>query len=108
DQGDTWTKPLRVNDDARGNGKEQFFASLAVDPADGSVNLAFFDRRDLPDSRTGVTLARSTDGGRTFVNHKIDQEPFVCSPGAFFGDYLGIDAHSGRVIVAYPHFIKGN
>jgi hypothetical protein len=108
DHGETWSKPLRVNDDAKGNGKEQFFAAVAVDPVDGSVNVAFFDRRNSDDTTTAVTLARSIDGGRTFVNHRINQEPFACSKGAFFGDYLGIDAHSGRVVVAYQHFNKGN
>ena len=104
DGGATWSKPLRVNDDPQGNGKEQFFTWMAVDPADGSVNIAFYDRRDLDGTRTGLTLARSVDGGRTFVNHKINQEPFACTPAAFFGDYLGIDALGGRVVVAYQHF----
>jgi hypothetical protein len=105
DGGQTWSKPLRVNDDAKGNGKEQFFAWMAVDPADGSVNVAFYDRRDQPGTRTGLTLARSVDGGRTFVNHKINQEPFECQPKAFFGDYLGVDAFGGRVAVLYQHFV---
>ncbi len=104
DGGDTWTKPLRVNDDPKGNGKEQFFTWMAVDPADGSVNIVFFDRRDTEGTLTGLTMARSIDGGRTFVNHKIAQEPFECVKGAFFGDYIGIDAFGGRVVAAYQHF----
>jgi hypothetical protein len=107
DGGETWTKPLRVNDDPVKNGKEQFFTWLAVDPIDGAVNIAFYDRRDFDDTKTGVTLARSVDGGKTFVNHKINQEPFTCTKGAFFGDYLGIDAHGGRVVAMYQHFTKG-
>jgi hypothetical protein len=105
DGGVTWSKPLRVNDDPQGNGKEQFFTWMAVDPVDGSVNIAFYDRRDLDGPRTGLTLARSVDGGRSFVNYKINHEPFECDPRAFFGDYLGIDAHGGRVVVAYQHFM---
>jgi hypothetical protein len=109
DGGATWSKPLRVNNDALKNGKEQFFPWLAVDPADGSLNIAFYDRRGLDGANTGLTLARSVDGGRTFVNHKIDQKPFDCPKGGrFFGDYLGIDALSGRVAVAYMHFFDGN
>lgn len=107
DGGATWSKPLRVNDDPKGNGKEQFFTWMAVDPADGSVNIAFFDRRDLDGTHTGVTLARSIDGGRTFVNHNINQPPFECTTGPFFGDYLGIDARGGRVVVMYQHFVEG-
>lgn len=104
DGGVTWTQPLRVNDDKVGNGKEQFFTWMAVDPVDGAVNIAFFDRRDSSDTKTRVTLARSVDGGKTFVNHKINQEPFACNLGPFFGDYLGIDAHAGRVVTLFQHF----
>jgi hypothetical protein len=104
DGGDNWTKPLRVNDDPKGNGKEQFFTWMAVDPGDGAVNIVFFDRRDTEGTKTGLTLARSIDAGKTFVNHKINHEPFECQKGAFFGDYIGIDAFGGRVVAAYQHF----
>lgn len=107
DGGETWTKPTRVNDDAMGNGKDQFFTWMAVDPLDGSVNVVFFDRRDSDDTKTGITMARSVDGGKTFVNHKINHEPFPCVKGAFFGDYIGIDARGGRVVAMYHHFTKG-
>ena len=107
DGGETWTKPARVNDDPKGNDKEQFFTWMAVDPVDGSVNIAFYDRRESDDTKTGVTLARSIDGGKTFVNHKVNQEPFACVKGVFFGDYIGIDAIGGRVVVSYMHFTKG-
>jgi hypothetical protein len=105
DGGKNWGAPVRVNDDPPRNGKEQFFAWLAVDPVDGAVNVGFYDRRDCEGTRTGLTLARSVDGGRTFVNHKIAQEPFECDPTVFFGDYLGVDACGGRVVVAYMHHV---
>jgi len=105
DGGDTWCKPVRVNDDPKGNGKEQFFTWMAVDPVDGAVNIVFYDRRDSDDEKTGLTLARSIDGGKTFVNHKIKQEAFVCQKRAFFGDYIGIDAYGGRVVAMYMHFV---
>jgi len=105
DGGDTWSRPLRVNDDPVGNGAAQFFTWMAVDPVDGSVNVAFYDRRDLAGTLTGLTLARSTDGGQTFVNHQIDQEPFESSPDVFFGDYINISAHGGLVVPTYVHFI---
>jgi hypothetical protein len=104
DGGTTWSEPLRVNDDDKGNGKEQLFTWMAVDPLDGSVNLIFYDRRDLKDTQTGLTLARSVDGGRSFVNHRVQQEPFPCYPDVFFGDYIGVAAHGGRVVAAYSHF----
>ncbi len=104
DEGKTWSNSIRVNDDKLKNGKYQFFTWMAVDPGDGSVNIAFYDRRDYDSTITGLTLARSTDGGKTFVNYKINQAPFNCSKKLFFGDYIGIDAYNGEVITTYMFF----
>jgi hypothetical protein len=40
------------------------FTWRAVDPADGSVNVIFLDRRDGDGTKTGVTPARSVDAAR--------------------------------------------
>jgi hypothetical protein len=108
DGGETWAKPLRVNDDAVGNGKEQWFPWMVVDPADGSVNIAYYDRGPYAGTQTGVTLARSVDGGRTFKHHPIKQEPFDLDKVGFFGDYLGIDALGGRVAVLFMRPFEAN
>jgi hypothetical protein len=105
DGGTNWSQPVRVNDDKLKNGKAQIFTWMAVDPIDGSINIVFYDRRDYEGAKTGVTLARSIDGGKTFVNHKIAQPPFECKTGVFFGDYNGIDAYNGLVVPIYTHFI---
>jgi hypothetical protein len=105
DGGETWSQAVRVNDDQVGNGRAQMFTWMAVDPADGSINVVFHDRRDLDGTRTGVTLARSVDGGRTFVNYRVNQPPFDFRPGVFFGDYNGIDAFGGLVAAVYPHLV---
>lgn len=106
DGGETWTSPVRVNDDPVKNGKVQFFTWMSVDPADGSINILFYDRRDGTGTQTRVTLARSIDGGRTFVNHKIDLPPFGANSRVFFGDYGGISAYEGRVVPAFMHFVN--
>ena len=106
DGGGTWTAPVRVNDDATKNGKAQFFTWMAIDPADGSINVVFYDRREGTGTQTGVTLARSVDGGRTFVNHKIDLPAFSASSRVFFGDYSGISAFGGRVVPVFMHFVN--
>lgn len=104
--GETWTAPVRVNDDALKNGKAQFFTWMAIDPADGSVNVIFYDRRDGKGTQTGLTLARSVDGGRTFVNHKLDLPLFNINDRVFFGDYSSISAYGGRVVPAFMHFVN--
>lgn len=88
DHGRTWSEPVRVNNDPIHDGIDQFFQWLAVDPATGDVYLQFYDRRDDPDNRkTGFTLARSTDGGKTFVNYAWEETPFESRLPAFLGDY---------------------
>jgi hypothetical protein len=43
-----------------------------------------------------VTLARSTDDGKTFQNYAWSSEQFEAD-GVFFGDYTGLAAFGGRV-----------
>ena len=108
DGGKTWSGPVRVNTDPPKNGRDQLFPWMAVDAADGSVNVVFFDRRNAgspTDAPVWVTVARSVDGGRTFANFPVNQEPFAATP-AFAGDYNGIAASGGRVVAVYPHLVS--
>lgn len=101
DGGTTWSGAVRVNDDVRGG--VQMFTWLAVDPMDGSLNVVFHDRRGLSGKNTGVTMARSVDGGKTFVNRQLPVTPFdCCDRSTFFGDYNGIDSYNGRVVAIFP------
>jgi hypothetical protein len=101
DKGKTWSPAVRVNSDAVHDGADQFMQWLAVDPTDGSANVVFYDRRGDPDNRkVTVVLARSTDGGRTFVNYAWATEPFDPDE-EFIGDYSGITALGGKVYGAW-------
>lgn len=108
DAGETWSAPVRVNDDPVKNGKTQFFTWMSIDPVDGSLNLVFYDRRDTNGAKTELVLARSIDGGRTFVNHKINLPEFEANSQVFFGDYTGISAYNGRVVPVFMHFVSKN
>jgi hypothetical protein len=99
--GRTWSLPVRVNSDAIHNGKDQFFQWMAVDPQNGAINVVFYDRRTNNES-TSITLARSTDGGKTFTNYALDQEPFNAE-GDFLGDYLALTAFGNKVYAAWAH-----
>lgn len=103
DGGATWSEPLRVHSDPEGNGHDQFYPYLTVEPRNGAVDILFMDRRN--DTEPGATwsvayLARSVDGGRTFVDVPLATEPtntdWVTNgpPGdstlASYGDYHGI------------------
>ena len=101
DHGRTWGAPVRVNTDPIHNGNDQFFQWMAVDPRSGAVNLIFYDRR-RDNLATTVTLARSTDGGKTFQNYTWDSDTFEAE-GDFLGDYLAITAFDNRVFGAWAH-----
>jgi len=90
-----------VNNDALHNGNDQFFQWMAVDPKSGAVNLVFYDRRES-NKKTTVTLARSTDGGKTFANYMFDGEAFDAE-GDFLGDYLAISAFGDKTFAAWAH-----
>jgi hypothetical protein len=95
DGGDTWSAPVRVNNDAPG--RHNFFTWMALDPSSGALYFVFYDRRNYPDWRTEVYLAYSTDGGETFENFRLNNGAFMPDPNRFFGDYTNIVAQNGHV-----------
>jgi hypothetical protein len=107
DGGNTWSGAKRVNDDPVGNKRQQFMSWMAVDPITGAVNIIFYDRRDHPDLNTDVYLARSTDGGETFDNMKISEEPFIPDKRVFFGDYIGVSSYNDYVACIWQNMNKG-
>jgi len=90
-----WSAPIRVNNDPPG--KEQFFTWLTIDQVTGYLYCVFYDRRNYTNSQTDVYLAVSTNGGTTWSNERISQEPFTPSSNTFFGDYNNITAHNGVI-----------
>jgi hypothetical protein len=102
DDGETWSGPLRVNDDPRANGAEQFQPQLAV-TSDGVVGVMFFDTRNDPQRGwIDVYLAQSTDHGAsvTLPNIRVTTQSWDPAAGAptdgnglqFIGDYQGLAA----------------
>lgn len=100
DNGAAWSTPIRVNDDAIGNGKDQWFPWLAVDPK-GRVIVTFFDRRRDPGNRAyEIWGAISRDGGRTFdTNFLVSDTRSDGDLNGFIGDYGGLAATADRL---YP------
>jgi len=106
DGGDTWSAPIRVNDDPAG--KEQFFTWMTVDEANGDVYVVFYDRRNYTDDNTDVYIARSVDGGETFQNTLISESPFLPYSNVFFGDYTNISAYNGKVRPIWTRLQNGD
>jgi hypothetical protein len=98
DGGATWSStPMPA-------GGDQFNQWLAVDPSNGSINVAYYDTATHGATSTLYTLARSTDGGKTYAATPIANAPTdesCCAPsvnlGNQYGDYEGIAALGGIV-----------
>lgn len=95
DGGNTWSSPLRVNNDP--SGKHQFLSWMTIDQTNGNIYIVFYDRRNYTNNNTDVYLAYSTNGGNTFTNTKISTSPFLPVSSVFFGDYTNIVAHNGII-----------
>lgn len=105
DRGQTWGTPVRVNEDALGNGRAQFFVWLAQDVSTGHLHAVYHERLTSTETDTRVVLASSEDGGRTWTNTAVPLAGFKTIAPVPFGDYNGIDASHGRVVAAFPHFV---
>jgi hypothetical protein len=114
DQGDSWTRPLRLNDDDTSH--LQFFPSADVDPT-GAVHAMWGDFRDSPtQSSYHIYYTRSDDKGETFgfENAELGLQvgdtrvsDFPSNPnygfpnGLFIGDYFSLDATEEDVYMAW-------
>ncbi|MCF8373801.1 MAG: T9SS type A sorting domain-containing protein [Bacteroidales bacterium] len=95
DGGNSWTNPIRVNDDPAG--KHQFLTWMAIDQVTGYLWFVFYDRRNYYNALTDVYMAVSKDGGQSFQNFKISESHFAPSNAVFMGDYNNITAHNNVV-----------
>jgi hypothetical protein len=109
DRGDSWSLPVRVNDDVIGNGADQFFPWVHVD-AQGNVHVTFLDRRDDPNNLLfSMQLATSTDGGATFGrNIRVSDGIYGPSNYGFLGDYTGASSGGGKLHPLWPDGRNGN
>jgi len=100
DGGDTWSTPIRVNNDPIGNGKIQYWPSVAISEL-GEISILFYDTRNTPNnSFIKAYIARSIDG-LNFTNELLSSEPSptnIPNGDVRFGDYISIDAYGGNVV----------
>jgi hypothetical protein len=73
DRGDSWSAPVRVNDNLVRKGErgpDQANAAVAVN-ADGVVGISWYDRRNDPEGNGWqLFFTASLDGGKTFLPNK--------------------------------------
>lgn len=96
DDGDSWSAPIKVNDDS--TDADQFLPWLSVDPITGYLYAVYYDRSHDPGgSSNHVNLAWSKDAGETWVNERLTEKAFSVNERIFMGDYNNISAYDGLV-----------
>lgn len=103
--GQTYSAPVRVNQDAKTSTADQFQPWLAITPR-GQLNVMYFDRRRDPSNFFIDTyLSRSNDGGKTFSDTRVSARswdprinPPISPSGEFIGDYQGLVADDVQAI----------
>lgn len=98
DEGQTWTDPVRVHHDTRGNGVIQMYPWAAVGPED-RVHVAWYDARENPDEPAlGFYHASAPGPGLNFTPaERVSTETFTPFAGdsddngtVTLGDYTGL------------------
>jgi len=115
----TWSEEVRVNDDRRGSGRDQFLPRLSAAPG-GRLDMVFYDRRrDGENLRNDVFYTNSVDGGRHFAsNLRVTQQPSHSRIGqrylvpsatglVEFGSRLGLLSQSDRAVAAWADTRNG-
>src|SRR5439155_8486300 len=106
--GNTYTGPVRINQDAKNGDADQFQPWLAITDS-GQLDVSYFDRRRDPNNFFIQTwLSRSNDGGKTWHDAPVGHlfwDPHLNDPispsGLFIGDYQGLVADDD---VAVPYW----
>ncbi len=104
DEGETWSDPIRINQDPSGLGNEHYFPWITCDPSYGTLSVIFYDDRNVSNTQCEVFCAVSSDGGDTWEDFKVSDVAFTPAPveglaGGYMGDYLGISSNNRMV---YP------
>ncbi|MDQ3021713.1 MAG: T9SS type A sorting domain-containing protein [Bacteroidota bacterium] len=100
-RGNNWSSPVRVNNDAVGNGKLQCWPWIEVNDS-GKIAILFYDSRNTS-SNTIIEayLAHSNDGGLTFTNHNLSTQATPTNQpntDIRFGDYIQVDYYKNKIV----------
>ena len=104
DDGKTWTRPQKVNDDI--TNRYQFFPAVSVDP-NGKIHVMWGDfRDDKSEQRFHIYYSVSEDGGETWLeNSRVTDFPtnpnYAFSDGLFMGDYFAVEATEDNVFMVW-------
>jgi hypothetical protein len=99
--GTTWSVPVKVNTSTAGAGKKHYFGWITCDPKTGTLNVIFYDDRNVSSTQVETWVATSCNGGANWIDFKVSDVAFTpnVGTGGYFGDYLGISSYDN---VVYP------
>ncbi len=110
DRGQTWTSPVRVNDDPTDNGAYQWFGTMSVSP-EGRIDVVWNDTRSGPATISELYYAYSTDAGETFSVGLPVSPPFDSTIGHpvqnKIGDYYHMVSGTDDAALAYSATFNG-
>ncbi len=111
DGGQTWSDPVRVNDDPTGNGAWQWFGTLSVAPS-GRIDAIWNDTRNDPGGYDSeLYYACSEDAGETWSVNEPLSPPFDPHLGwpqqEKLGDYYDMVSEDAVVHIAYAATFNG-
>jgi len=116
DQGSNWSTPQVVNSDADPAG-DQFWSWLEVDQQ-GRLHTCWLDSRhtvqddDALHGMFDAYYAISEDGGDTWTEYRLTEEPFdsynAGGSSQFLGDYMGLGVGGNRVYPCYVSTQEGS
>ena len=104
DEGNTWSAPVRVNQDPPGNAKEHFFPWITCDPETGYLCVIYYDDRNTDTTKCETWVSYSYDAGNSWTDMKVSDVSFTPTPIPglainYMGDYLGITSKNRKI---YP------
>ncbi len=104
DGGQSWSGGIRVNQDSLNNGKIQYFPAINVDSS-GGINIIYYDDRNTSSDSAEIMLARSTDGGTTWMekvvsDHRFQPKPILGGSSTYQGDFISLTS-AGKKLYAY-------
>jgi hypothetical protein len=110
DGGQTWSAPVRVNDDTDTTNL-QWMAAMSVAP-NGRIDAVWLDTRDNPVSHfSALYYSYSTDQGNTWsANEKLSDvfDPHVGYPNQNkMGDYFDMTSDSANAYLAWANTLNG-
>ena len=111
DGGQTWSAPIRVNDDVGNTTAWQWFGTMSVAP-DGRIDAVWNDTRNDPDNLLSELMyAYSTDGGLSWSANAVLSPPWDSRIGwpnqNKIGDYYDMQSDNVGVSLAYAATFNG-